>query len=85
MPETENWNNDFAATLDLVDKAVRKMNVSALEVVSDHQEKTGDDDHKMIDEIIKFYDRNDNIMGELFYRLEDSRERRAAGDPPSPS
>ena len=55
IPETDNWQDDFERTLDEVDRIVRTLNVSALEIVSDHQEKSGDNDSRMIDEIIAHF------------------------------
>ena len=83
IPDTGNWNDDFAWTLDEVERQARKSGVRALEVISDHQEKTGANDYKMIDQIIAHYDRSDKRMMELFEMFESIRKHEATVAPPT--
>lgn len=56
IADTGNAQSDYERARDWVESRLKHISVSSLEVIVDHQNRTGDDDHAIVDRIIRYYD-----------------------------
>lgn len=68
VDDTGNAQADYERARDWVEARLNHIGVSALEVIQEHQKRTGEDDHAIVDRLIRFHD-NYNSPSELWEML----------------